>query len=71
MQELESLVSKLIAKYPNGYLSEPELIRWEGWAVASRGPEPDGLDSPKAIIKGHYMEVRAFELAYQRIKGRA
>lgn len=39
------------AKYPDGYLSEPELVRWVGWAVAIRGPDVDGLDSPKAIIR--------------------
>jgi hypothetical protein len=71
MQKIESLASKLIAKYPNGYLSEPELIRWEGWAVAIRGPDVDGLDSPKAIIKGSYMQVRAFELAYRRMRREA
>jgi len=60
-----------IAKYPDGYLSEPELIRWEGWAVAIRGHDADGLDSPKAIIRGSYMEIRAFEIAYYRIRGRA
>jgi hypothetical protein len=26
----------------------------------------DGLDSTKAIIRGSYMEIRAFELAYHR-----
>lgn len=26
----------------------------------------DGLDSPKAIIRGTYMEIRVFELAYHR-----
>ena len=31
----------------------------------------DGLDSPKAIIKGSYMEVRAFELAYRRMRREA
>ena len=30
----------------------------------------DGLDTPKAIIRGTYMEIRAFELAYHRIRGR-
>ena len=41
---------------------------WEGWAVAIRGPDVDGLDTPKAIIRGTYMEIRAFELAYHRIR---
>lgn len=67
--ELESVATKLIEKYLDGYLSEPELIRWEGWAVAIRGPDVDGLDTPRAIIRGTYMEIRAFELAYQRIRG--
>lgn len=69
--ELESVATKLIEKYPDGYLSEPEIIRWEGWAVAIRGPDVDGLDSPKAIIRGSYMEIRAFEIAYHRIRGKA
>jgi hypothetical protein len=60
-----------IEKYPDGYLSEPEIIRWEGWAVAIKGPDVDGLDSPKAIIRGSYMEIRAFEIAYHRIRGTA
>jgi hypothetical protein len=64
--EIVSTASRLIAKYPDGYLSEPELIMWEGWAVAIRGPDVDGLDTPKAIIRGSYMEIRAFELAYHR-----
>ena len=65
-EELESVATRLIAKYPDGYLSEPELIMWEGWAVAIRGPDVDGLDTPKAIIRGSYMEIRAFEIAYHR-----
>lgn len=69
--ELESVATRLIEKYPNGHLSEPELIRWKGWAVAIRGPDEDGLDSPKAIIRGSYMEIKAFEIAYHRIKGMA
>ena len=69
--ELESVATKLIKKYPDGYLSEPELVRWEGWAVAIRGPDVDGLDSPKAIIRGSYMEIRAFEITYHRIRGKA
>lgn len=28
----------------------------------------DGLDSPKAIIRGSYMEIRTFEIAYHRIR---
>ena len=28
----------------------------------------DGLDSPKAIIRGSYREIRAFEIAYHRIR---
>lgn len=39
--------------------------------VAIRGPDVDGLDSPKAIIRGSYMEIRAFEIAYHRIRGTA
>ncbi len=67
-QKIVATASRLIAKYPDGYLSEPELIRWEGWAVAIRGPDVDGLDTPKAIIRGSYMEIRAFEIAYRRAK---
>ena len=39
-------------------------------AVAISGPDMDGLDSPKAIIRGSYVEIRAFEIAYHRIRGR-
>lgn len=35
-----------------------------------QGPDVDGLDTPKAIIQGTYMEIRAFELAYHRIKAK-
>lgn len=35
-----------------------------------RGPDVDGLDTPKAIIRGSYKEIRAFELAYHRIKAK-
>ena len=69
--EVESLASRMIVKYPDGYLSEPELVMWEGWAVAIRGPDVDGLDSPKAIIRGSYVEIRAFEVVYHRIKGKS
>jgi len=31
-----------------------------------QGTDVDGLYSPKAIIRGTYMEIRAFELAYHR-----
>jgi hypothetical protein len=31
-------------------------------------PDVDGLYSPKAIIIGSYMEIRAFEIAYHRIR---
>jgi hypothetical protein len=31
-------------------------------------PDVDGLDTPKAIIRGTNMEIRAFEIAYQRIR---
>ena len=34
--------------------------------MAIRGPDVDGLDTPKAIIRDTYMEIRAFELAYHR-----
>jgi hypothetical protein len=66
-EELESVASRPVEKYPDGYLSKPQLIMWEGWAVAIRGPDLEGLDTLKAIIKGSYMEIRAFELAYHRL----
>jgi hypothetical protein len=42
--------------------------KWEGWAIAIRGAGVDGIDSPKAIIRGSYREIRVFELVYHRIK---
>lgn len=70
-QEIVSTASRLIAKYPDGYLSKPQILKWEGWAIAIRGPDVDGLDSPKAIIRGSYMEIRTFEIAYHRLRGAA
>lgn len=69
-EELEKQVIELVRKYPTGFLSEPELNRWEAfpWAVAIRVPDVDGLDSPKVIIRGSYQEIRAFEIAYERVK---
>jgi len=70
-QEIVSTASRLITKYPDCYLSKPQILKWEGWAIAIRGPDVDGLDSPKAIIRGSYMEIRAIELAYHRSRGAA
>lgn len=49
-----------------GYLSEIEV----GWpcGVAVRAPNADGLDTPRAIIRGSYEEVRAFEITFEKIK---
>jgi len=66
--EMETLAATLIAKYPNGYLSEIEI----GWpcGIAIRSPL-HGMDSPRAIVQGSYKEVRNFEIAYSRAKGTA
>jgi hypothetical protein len=64
---LESVATRLIAKYPDGYLFKPSG-KYERWR--SGGPDVDGLYSPKAIIRGSYREIRGFELAYHRIKSK-
>lgn len=65
--ELETLASRLIEKYPAGFLSEIEI----GWpcAIAIRVPEGGCLDTPRAIIRGSYQEVRSFEIAYEKARG--
>lgn len=65
-EDLKSLATELIKRYPMGYLSEIEI----GWpcGIAIRAPNADGLDSPRAIIRGSYQEVREFEIAWQKIK---
>ena len=67
--ELESLAAKLIEKYPGGYLSEIE-VSMPCCGVAVRAPLHD-LDTPRAIIQGSYQELRAFEIAYQRLRAEA
>jgi len=64
--ELESLAAKLIAKYPDGYLSEIEVAQ-SHCGMAIRAPLHD-LDSPRAIITGSYQELRAFECVYGRMR---
>lgn len=65
-ENLESVAAELIDKYPTGYLSEIEI----GWpcGMAVRAPNADGLDTPRAIIRGSYQELRQFEIAYERVK---
>lgn len=65
-QTVEALVQQLIAKYPTGFLSEIEV----GWpcAIAIRVPEGGCLDTPRAIIRGSYQEIRSFEVTYEKIK---
>lgn len=65
-EDLETKVAELIKKYPTGFLSEIEV----GWpcAIAIRVPEGGCLDTPRAIIRGSYQEVRAFEIAYESVK---
>lgn len=65
-QTAEALAQQLIAKYPTGSLSEIEV----GWpcAIAIRVPEGGCLDTPRAIIRGSYQDVRAFEVIYGRIR---
>ncbi len=64
-ENLESVAAELIQKYPEGRLSEIE-ISWP-CAIAVRAPV-DGLDTPRAVIRGSYQEVRAFEVAYGRAR---
>lgn len=65
-EDLKSLAAELIERYPMGYLSEIEV----GWpcGIAVRAPNADGLDSPRAIIRGSYQELRQFEIVYEMIK---
>jgi len=63
--ELESLASRLIDKYPGGYLSEIEVAMPQ-CGIAIRGALR-GLDTPRAIITGSYQELRAFECVYGRM----
>ena len=67
--ELESLAARLIEKYPGGYLSEIE-VAWPHCGMAIRVPLR-GLDTPRAIIRGSYQELRAFEITYQRLRAEA
>jgi hypothetical protein len=63
--ELELLAERLIAKYPGGYCSEIEV----GFPckMAIRSPLR-GLDTPKVILEGSYMDLRSFEIVYDRLK---
>lgn len=65
-QTAEALAQQLITKYPIGFLSEIEV----GWpcVIAVRVPEGGCLDTPRAIIRGSYQEVRAFEIAYEHVR---
>lgn len=65
-EDLETKVAELIKKYPTGFLSEIEV----GWpcAIAIRVPEGGCLDTPRAIIRGSYQEVRSFEIVYNRAR---
>lgn len=65
-QTAEALAQQLIAKYPIGFLSEIEV----GWpcAIAVRVPEGGCLDTPRAIIRGSYQELRQFENIFERVK---
>jgi hypothetical protein len=65
----EALADHLAKKYPNGYVTEPEI----GWPceVAIRDIR-NGLDTPIAFIYGSFMECRRFEIAFQkRVKANA
>lgn len=65
-EDLKSLAAQLIERYPMGYLSEIEI----GWpcGIAIRAPNADGLDSPRAIVRGSYQELRQFEIVYERVR---
>lgn len=65
-QELEQLAETLIAKYPEGYLTDPE-VHMPKCKMAIRG-SLHGIDTPRIILEGSYQELRAFEIAYKRIK---
>ncbi len=64
-EDLKSFAAELLGRYPEGHLSEIEI----GWpcTIAIRAPVA-GLDTPRAIIRGSYQEVRAFEIAYEKAK---
>jgi hypothetical protein len=64
-ENMESIASRLIEKYPQGYLTDIEI----GWpcGIAIRAPK-DGLDTPVAFIYGSYQELCGFEHTYKRIK---
>lgn len=64
--ELEALVARMIDEVPDGFLSAIE--KTEGvFGIAIRAPK-GGIDRPVKILVGSYVEVRAFENAYGRIK---
>jgi hypothetical protein len=64
--ELAQLASRLIEKYPGGYLSGIEIVMSQ-CGIAIRGALR-GLDTPRAIITGSYQEQHAFECVYGRMR---
>ena len=64
----ESIASRMIAKYPEGHITEIEV----GWPCRSGiRAQVRGIDTPVAIFTGSYQELNAFEHAYNRILGAA
>ena len=51
-QKIVSTASRLIAKYPDGYLSEPELIRWERRTIDDHG---SSCETPLILPTGYYL----------------
>jgi hypothetical protein len=65
--ETQELVQKLAQKYgPEAYLTEIE-VRMPHCQMALRGKVHE-IDSPRAVLEGSYMELKAVQLAYKRIK---
>ena len=62
---LESIASRMIAKYPDGHITEIEV----GWPCRSGIRAPvRGLDTPVAIFTGSYQELNAFQHAFHRAR---
>ena len=64
----ESIAARLIAKYPEGHITEIEV----GWPCRSGiRAQVRGIDTSVAIFTGSYQELNAFEHAYNRTRGAA
>jgi len=64
-KELESIAKSMIEKYPNGHLTQIEVV----WPCRSGiRASVGGLDTPRVIFEGSYQELNAFENAYNRVR---